>query len=91
MYRLNEQKATELTSTFPVFKTLVTLGMAYDFLTMLLKAPRKRFQGMGRRHRAVPELPASRRKLLAAQPGWVGGPGASFMCKRARRLTARRR
>lgn len=32
MYRLNEQKGHELTSTFPVFKTLVTLGMAYDFL-----------------------------------------------------------
>lgn len=28
MYGLNEQKGHELTSAFPVFKTLVTLGMA---------------------------------------------------------------
>lgn len=32
MYGLNEQKGHELTSMFPVFKTLVTLGMVYDFL-----------------------------------------------------------
>lgn len=32
MYGLNEQNGHKLTSTFPVFKTLVTLGMIYNFL-----------------------------------------------------------
>ena len=81
MYGLNERKDHELTSTFPVFKTLVTLGMIHNFYD----APKRLGDGDGFRKQGRPAPGVLSRLHSRAAPALGGreGPGASFMCKQA--------
>ena len=80
MYGLNERKGHELTSTFPVFKTLVTLGTIYNFYD----APKRLGDSFREQGRTRPRGVLSRlhSRAVPALGGWEG-PGASVMCKHA--------